>query len=98
MGSEKLQGTPGEKISQPTELYLACRAGIHPTLPASPALFMAASLGQVEMLSFTHSVSTIGVVGLWQLTSCSAKAEKVTAAARPGPALPRKGEGGDSPG
>lgn len=66
----------GEKISQLIEPCLTCHAGIHPTLPALPALFMAASLGQVEMLSFTHTVTTTSVVGLWQLNEMFSSKEK----------------------
>lgn len=83
----------GKKISQPTEPCLTCRAGIHPTLPALPALLVAASLGQVEMLSFTDSVTTTGVGGLRQLTSSSAEGRKGESSGPPWPCPPHKGRG-----
>lgn len=106
--------TPGEKTLQPGEPFLTCRAGIHPTLPALRALFTAASLGQVEMFSFTQCHryrrgwvgAAPGEILPLHLTTCSAKRRKGESWGRPGPALPTKpcsfpsvqGEGGDSPG
>lgn len=90
--------TPGEKTLQPGEPFLTCRAGIHPTLPALRALSTAASLGQVEMFSFTQCHryrrgwvgAAPGEILPLHLNTCSAKRRKGESWGSPWPCPPHK--------